>query len=213
MEVPAAVRKKTDAFFDFDELEACGPIKQGELLSEKRRDDAHLDFDEMEEAKKSESRSSCRMLEPGQRVVIEGLKTHNAFNGLRGIIELFDEATGRYNVQLGSDIAQTAKIKGENLRALVLQEPKASPLGECVDASWMWPRRIRTSQTATDVILSIDHELDQTASKDLSARRGTFKNFILKWRPDKYPDDEAFAGKVFRYLMSRRDRYLDPRLC
>lgn len=63
------------------------------------------------------------MLCPGMEVVVEGLLKAPAFNGKRGMLQSFDEVTGRYNVilRLDSGAQQPAKIKGENLRAVFAQ--------------------------------------------------------------------------------------------
>lgn len=56
----------------------------------------------------------------GTEVVIEGLVKAQAFNGLRGIVESFDDCSGRYNVRLqsSSDDKRLSKIKIENLRLI-----------------------------------------------------------------------------------------------
>mmetsp|Transcript_21151 Transcript_21151/g.39757 ORF Transcript_21151/g.39757 Transcript_21151/m.39757 type:complete len:404 (+) Transcript_21151:66-1277(+) len=65
-------------------------------------------------------------LAAGTGVVIDGLLTSPAFNGLHGIIESYDIETNRYNVQLPMlDIvgaAQVAKIRAENLKLYPSQQ-------------------------------------------------------------------------------------------
>jgi len=59
----------------------------------------------------------------GSEVVIDGLVKAPMFNGASGVIQSWDEETGRYNILLAMPTAggqRWAKVKGENLR-LVLQ--------------------------------------------------------------------------------------------
>lgn len=58
---------------------------------------------------------------PGTEVVIDGLVKSPAFNGLHGIVQSLDEASGRYNVLLSPATCgqQWAKIKGANLTPAV----------------------------------------------------------------------------------------------
>jgi hypothetical protein len=59
-------------------------------------------------------------LTPGTQIQVEGLIRAPAFNGLSGVVQFYEEETGRYSVLLSSPSApngvQKAKIKGENLR-------------------------------------------------------------------------------------------------
>jgi len=58
------------------------------------------------------------MLVPGMHVVIQGLTKLPAFNGQRGVIEKFSEATGRYTVVLTAPVPgvpKNAKVKADNL--------------------------------------------------------------------------------------------------
>jgi len=78
------------------------------------------------------------LLAPGTQILVEGLVRAPAFNGLNGVVQFYEEETGRYSVLLASPCVPTgvqwAKIKGENLRlaapppycamgAEVMQEP------------------------------------------------------------------------------------------
>jgi hypothetical protein len=61
----------------------------------------------------------------GTEVVIEGLMKLPAFNGLSGVVQSWDEETGRYNVLLCSAVngRQWAKLKADNLRPAVPPPP------------------------------------------------------------------------------------------
>jgi hypothetical protein len=56
----------------------------------------------------------------GAEVVIEGLSKHPAFNGLKGIVQTFEEQSGRYNILLASPVrgCRSTMVKQENLRLL-----------------------------------------------------------------------------------------------
>jgi len=59
----------------------------------------------------------------GMQVVVEGLTKAPMFNGCTAVVDGWDAETGRYCVQLASPSLgnyQQAKIKAENLRALIL---------------------------------------------------------------------------------------------
>lgn len=60
-------------------------------------------------------------LSPGTEVTIHGLTKFPAFNGLSAIVELFDDASGRYSVLLPYPVGghTSAKVKRENLRPVV----------------------------------------------------------------------------------------------
>lgn len=66
-------------------------------------------------------------LEPGEDVVIEGLKRLPEFNGLRGTVQSFDLHTRRYDILLlhpvGPTVQRWAKVKRENLRVATLPQP------------------------------------------------------------------------------------------
>lgn len=59
------------------------------------------------------------MFVPGMHVAIHGLTKIPAFNGRNGIVERFDQATGRYSIRLttgSSEGPKHAKLKAENMR-------------------------------------------------------------------------------------------------
>lgn len=59
-------------------------------------------------------------LSVGALVVVEGLVKAPSFNGRSGIVQGWDEATGRYSILLAtSSGCQQAKVKGENLRVVL----------------------------------------------------------------------------------------------
>lgn len=61
----------------------------------------------------------ARMFVPGMHVAIHGLTKIPAFNGRNGIVERFDQATGRYSIRLttgSSEGPKHAKLKAENMR-------------------------------------------------------------------------------------------------
>mmetsp|Transcript_74450 Transcript_74450/g.137303 ORF Transcript_74450/g.137303 Transcript_74450/m.137303 type:complete len:215 (-) Transcript_74450:188-832(-) len=70
------------------------------------------------------------LLIPGTSVQIQGLVKAPAFNGLRGIVQSWDEASGRYSILIHAPTAssgyQQAKVKAENL---FLVPPSCSPGG------------------------------------------------------------------------------------
>lgn len=60
------------------------------------------------------------LLGPGALVVVEGLTKLPAFNGLSGVVQGFDHASGRYSIMLAaSNGPHQAKVKEQNLRLLV----------------------------------------------------------------------------------------------
>eukprot|EP00931_Biecheleriopsis_adriatica_P056165 TRINITY_DN33281_c0_g1_i2.p1 TRINITY_DN33281_c0_g1~~TRINITY_DN33281_c0_g1_i2.p1 ORF type:complete len:362 (+),score=47.35 TRINITY_DN33281_c0_g1_i2:66-1088(+) len=63
------------------------------------------------------------------------------------------------------------------------------------------------SPIVSEIIERLGMELDRTQASDLAWRRKHFKKLMLQWHPDK--SDEPYAVDVFRYLMSRRSRYLE----
>jgi len=91
-------------------------------------------------------------LMPGTHVVVDGLVKCPAFNGLSGVIQSFEEETGRYSVLLASPTLpngqQLAKVKAQNLRSQSLlpppppQYPAPTLLIDDVEAEWgsdsMW---------------------------------------------------------------------------
>jgi len=64
--------------------------------------------------------SVSNLLTPGTPIMVEGLVKAPAFNGLSGVVQFYEEDTGRYSVLLSSpghpSGVQWAKIKGGNLR-------------------------------------------------------------------------------------------------
>lgn len=60
--------------------------------------------------------ASDRLYYPGMLVKIEGLSKLPAFNGLMGVVQSFDIASGRYDLLLASCEHNKAKVKAENLR-------------------------------------------------------------------------------------------------
>lgn len=59
----------------------------------------------------------CSPFKLGTLVVVEGLVKAPAFNGCSAVVQGWDEATGRYNILVGTpDGCQQAKIKEDNLR-------------------------------------------------------------------------------------------------
>jgi hypothetical protein len=66
---------------------------------------------------------------PGTEVIINGLVKSPAFNGLKGVVQSIDEASGRYNVLLSSPTCeqQWAKIKGANLTPTVASSHRRVP--------------------------------------------------------------------------------------
>eukprot|EP00401_Gymnodinium_catenatum_P051856 CAMPEP_0117535214 /NCGR_PEP_ID=MMETSP0784-20121206/40818_1 /TAXON_ID=39447 /ORGANISM="" /LENGTH=390 /DNA_ID=CAMNT_0005331731 /DNA_START=23 /DNA_END=1195 /DNA_ORIENTATION=- len=97
-------------------------------------------------------------LSPGTEVVIEGLWKCPAFNGCGGTVHSFDEATGRYSILLGVAAGghKWAKVKGENLRAVVPVPPPPfaptfappTPYGEWGYSSPSWPSAQASDDTA-----------------------------------------------------------------
>merc|ERR1712228_676346 len=73
----------------------------------------------------------CFLLAPGSEVVIEGLHRLPAFNGLGGVVQAFDEESGRYSVLLDSPAGpgghQWAKVKRDNLRSALPPPPLCAP--------------------------------------------------------------------------------------
>lgn len=72
-----------------------------------------------------------QLLSPGLEVVIEGLSKAPAFNGRHGIVNSYDEESGRYSIALsctkGAGASQVAKVKPENLRLAVPPPPRFTP--------------------------------------------------------------------------------------
>jgi len=60
------------------------------------------------------------LLQPGTQIMVEGLVRAPGFNGLAGVVQFYEQDTGRYSVLLALPAGgmQQAKIKGENLRLL-----------------------------------------------------------------------------------------------
>jgi hypothetical protein len=58
----------------------------------------------------------------GTQVIIDGLLKCPAFNGLRVVVDSFDEGTSRYNVLFDTPVAghTSAKVKRENLLPVCL---------------------------------------------------------------------------------------------
>lgn len=74
--------------------------------------------------------SGNAILIPGTSVEIQGLVKAPAFNGLRGVVQSWDEESGRYSILIPASTAASgykqAKVKAENL---VLVLPSCSPGG------------------------------------------------------------------------------------
>jgi len=66
-------------------------------------------------------------LAPGTEVVLQGLTKCPDFNGLKGAVQSFDEATGRYDILLpaasSSASQRWAKVKRDNLLVAVQPQP------------------------------------------------------------------------------------------
>jgi len=58
-------------------------------------------------------------LAPGLEVEIHGLTKCPAFNGSRGVVGAFDEATGRYDILLAEAGRRVAKVRAENLQLVL----------------------------------------------------------------------------------------------
>jgi hypothetical protein len=75
---------------------------------------------------------------PGTEVVIEGLLKQPAFNGKSGVVQCFDEGTGRYSILLNMEAGsahQWAKVKGDNLQLKVPPPPFYPPALELQDCT------------------------------------------------------------------------------
>lgn len=80
-------------------------------------------FDADDDAEPTPERHpTAAWLSVGFSVVVEGLVRHPGFNGLSAVVQGWDEASGRYNILIGSTEGrgcQQAKIKAKNLRLLL----------------------------------------------------------------------------------------------
>lgn len=76
---------------------------------------------------------------PGTEVVVEGLVKCPAFNGLCGIVQLFDKESARYSVLLALSANQSgyqlAQVKGDNLRLSTVPPPPEQCAPEIIGAS------------------------------------------------------------------------------
>jgi len=81
---------------------------------------------------------SQQFLTPGTPIMVEGLVRAPAFNGLSGVVQNYEEDTGRYSVLLSSpghpNGVQWAKIKGDNLRLAMPPPPYSAMSPEVNDA-------------------------------------------------------------------------------
>jgi hypothetical protein len=63
-----------------------------------------------------QSASNSALLQPGERVFLQGLVKLPEFNGRLAVIDSWDEEAGRYSVSLESESPCKAKVRPENMR-------------------------------------------------------------------------------------------------
>jgi hypothetical protein len=100
------------------------------------------------------SAAGAPLLAPGTPILVEGLVKAPAFNGLLGVVQGYEQETGRYNVCLSSSAfpsgVQSAKIKGENLRQAMPSPPRYCKSG--VDDSPLIPGGVVTPLRLTALV-------------------------------------------------------------